>query len=250
MAKNLSEERETLYQMICSLKSEDIQKVVAYVSFLLFLEVHKDRDMAELLKLKPDEPLVLDEKAAPVVQLQENRSADPLPLNASPHETFLYAELVSEPSEPSEPAKPAAETSILKRPPEQRLRWVAKTLRLNYADMAFLFNVSPTMVRMWFAGAPLGAEEEMQLHYIIEIAKRVEEMDVPRLDQVLRQPMPDGELFLEKLKDRITDDNLNTLRETAERTEELRRKFKGATKPFHVMQSAIGQYATFLYCEG
>ena len=53
------------------------------------------------------------------------------------------------------------------------------------------------------------------------------------------------------MKDRgVTDESLKILKETAERSEELRRKFKGATKPFHAMQNAIGLYATPLHCEG
>ena len=128
---------------------------------------------------------------------------------------------------------------------------IVKSLHLSFADMAFLFHVSSSMVQTWFAGDALHAGEEMQLQYMAEVAERVEGMDIPRLDQAIRHPMPDGEFFLEKLKDRkVTDEDLKTLRETAERYEELRRKFKGATKPFHDMQNAIGLYATPLHCEG
>ena len=52
MTKDLSEDREALYQMICSLKGEDVQKVVSYVSFLRFVDVYRDKAMADLLKIE------------------------------------------------------------------------------------------------------------------------------------------------------------------------------------------------------
>ena len=317
MAKNLSEEREALYQMICSLKSEDIQKVVSYVSFLRFVDVYKDKAMADLLKielaqsdntkgalsdasydtvdtyLSPSLELPYEDSFAPhatepkadigfsahttpyqfkkddeifyapteldagtpfaVKPLLEPQALDDLPSEALPHENFAPDESEFEPVQPVTiyKASPVADEPFPQNLSWQRLRWTVEILRLNFTDVAFLFHVSPLMVRMWFAGVPLGAEEEMQLQYILEVAERVREMDIPRLDQAIRHPMPDGEFFLEKLKDRkITDENLKTLQETAERSEELRRKFKGATKPFHTMQNAIGLYATPLHCEG
>ena len=264
MAKVLSEEHEALYQMICSLKSEDIHKVVSYVSFLRFVDVYKDKAMADLLKIeiaKSDQPR--DELDAspgsavdahilsPLGLLNEDEVTpdvvDSLPL-ATPQDEFLpIDESVPEPAKPSEEISVAiAQVSSV-----QRLRLVVKRLHLNFTDVAFLFQISLPTARMWYSGAmSFGAEEEMQLKYFLEVSERVENMDIPRFDQVMRYPMPDGELFLEKLKDRkITDENFKTLQEAAERTEELRRKFKGATKPFHSMQNAIGLYATPLHCE-
>jgi len=185
--------------------------------------------------------------------------SEPEPLDTSPHETISLDESTPESDQP----EPVSEDSDIEEEPslqtapfsqessEQRLKLVVKNFRLNFADVAFLFHISLPRAQMWFAGTAMGGEEEMQLQYLFEMAKRVEEMDSPRLDRIIRYPMSDGEFFMEKLKDRkITDENLKTLQETAERSEELRRKFKGATKPFHGMQNAIGLYATPLHCEG
>jgi len=351
MENNLSEEREALHQMICALKSDDIQKVISYVSFLRFVDVCKDKTMTDLLKMelakgdlpkpapqdsphdtvdsyvppplefsyntpvpdaltpeavKPEftepvlEPVIeqfiedaprykkLDDEfyeslkyeiAAPP---EEPVAADDTPVffedsesfyapvrsdyfnsnkKPGPSESFFFDESVPEPIQP-EPTRsesifedsghgeePFLQTTPLSQEPSvQKLKRVVKSLRLNFADVAFLFRLSLPMARMWLAGSALGAEEEMQLQYLLEVAERVEEMDIPRLDRAIRRPMADGEFFMEKLKDRkVTDDNLKTLRETAERSEELRRKFKGATKPFYSMQNAIGLYSMPLY---
>jgi len=444
MAKNLSEEREALYQMICSLKSEDIQKVVSYVSFLRFVDVYKDKAMADLLKIemakddlpkpalqssphdtvdtyvspleefpqdipvsddtmpeatKPeitepseasavepiiepfiedvprykklkeellhkasvedeplsektddeqpgqmledlpslqkfaDEPLNLkpeedtplgesntnflsdelyepleyeiadelekpvaanmtplfsedddsffapvrsnyfdskkkpesrvlpevDEKSLADSPFSEPESPDTSPFEISPLETVSFDDSAPEPDQleqvsedPDLEEGPLLQPAPLPREPsEQRLKRVVKSLHLNFADVVFLFNISFPMAQIWFAGFALNAEEEMQLQYLLEIAIRVEKMNIPRFDRIIRHPMPDGDSFLKKLRDReITDESWSTLLETAERAEELRRKFKGATKPFHSMQNAINLYAKPLHCEG
>ena len=331
MANNLSEEREALYQMICSLKSEDIQKVVSYVSFLRFVDVYKDKAMADLLKIElakgdhskpalddtlndtfdayvsppfiedvPSYEKLKDEFYEPLInevaevadEPEETVAAsspgvepifferddgfyapvrsDYFDSNKRPvSRALFFDEFALEPAQPeliqpeSTRSEPISKDSgfawepFLQTPPPsqepygQRLKQVVKSLHLNFADVVFLFGVSFSMVQKWFAGAALGVEEEMQLQYLLEMAKRVEAMNIPRLDRIIRHSMPDGEFFMEKLKDRkITDENLKTLQETAERSEELRRKFKGATKPFYAMQNVVGLYATPLHCEG
>ena len=337
MAKNLSEGREALYQMICSLKSEDIHKVVSYVSFLRFVDVYKDKAMADLLRIEiakgnqdelegsyhPQDSLHSQDSyhSQDSIHSQDSfhpadsytgsymNDSDEIPASESPDmelvyetkydkdysdekyarhdrygiydketpvgETFLneepelaydisakesYVEAVNEvalteeaPPEAEKIEEPAAPAP----PPDQhasvqKLRWVARCLNLNFADVGFLFNISPTMARMRYMGTELlSAEEEMQLHFFVDVTQRVEKMLISRFDQMLRYPMPDGEFFLEKLKDRkITDECLTILQKTAENFDELRRKFKGAAKPFHAMQDAIGTYATPLHCEG
>jgi hypothetical protein len=192
------------------------------------------------------------------------KSDEFLSFETSPDEKFPEDEFIPEPvrAEPADAESALDDSDTAKEPSaeetplptdlsKQGLLRLVKSLRLNFADVSFLFNASLSTVRMWRAGAALGAEEEMQLQFLLEVAERVEEMDIPRLDQAIRRSMPDGEFFMEKLKDRkVTDESLNALKEAAERSEELRRKFKGATKPFHDMQNAIGLYATSLHCEG
>jgi len=270
MAKDLSEEREALYQMICSLNSEDIHKVVSYVSFLRFVDVYKDKAMADLLRIeitKGNEPKAelhgsfhdtVDTQTLPTLEFSHENEKAP------DNEIFFTEEPQPEPApEPAYDVSVAetsfeAKASFLEeeRPARnisaQQLRRIVKNLHLNFTDVAFLFHVSPPVARMRYSGTALfGAEEEMQLQYFLEVAERMEKMSIPRLDQMLKHPMPDGEFFLEKLIDRkITDEDLNTLQKMGEKSEELRRKFKGATKPFHNMQNAIGLYATPLHCEG
>jgi len=370
VSKNLSEGREALYQMICSLKSEDIHKVVSYVSFLRFVDVYKDKAMADLLRIEiakgnqPDElqdsyqvqdsfhsvdddsfqtqdsyhPVSDDsyqiqdpfhsaaddsvqtqesfhsvdddlqelpaQEESPVEIVQEKKrvsgrviffeeepelkpeptyyvpltevshnltdtvtpSEEPsqeefhqtelpqaelpqveLPGAELPQAELLHAELPQAELPPQEaPIYVEPDVSV------QKLQRVVKKLRLKFTDVAFLFNISPTMARMRYLGADFfSAEEEMQLQFFLEVTDHVEKMGIPRFDQMLRYPLPDGEFFLEKLKDRkITNESLIILQKTAENFEELRRKFKGAAKPFHAMQDAIGMYATPLHCEG
>ena len=437
MAKELLEEREALFQMICSLRSEDIQKVVSYVSFLRFVDVYKDKAMADLLKIelakddspkialndspqdtvdeflppslpvedvsvfddmkaepmepeavKPYEPVepiiepfiedvhrykklkeellhkieVEDEsifqknedstaqqthkeeppryefmsdpmhlepeedtsnkeldkdsmsgkfygpmgseiKAKPDVPIfapyssgfnrddehfytpvrsdyfdsgerptpnkkpepkMEPQTVEALSLETSPKEIFIQDEPMLEPAQPeniqsdlteensSVDEEPfLQETTSVQDSHGQKLRQVVKSLRLGFADVAYLFQISLPMARTLFTGVTMGPEEEMQLQYLLEVAERVEEIGISRFDQESRRPMPNGEFFMEKLKNReISEENLKSIQKAAERTEELRRKFKGATKPFHDMQNAIGLYATPLHCEG
>jgi len=340
VTKNLSEGHEALYQMICSLKSEDIHKVVSYVSFLRFVDVYKDKGMADLLRIEiaqddlnssfnpqnsfdsqdsfhsqypshsqdafhsagnyTDDSIELPAHKLPDVEVvyeAENykdgkydmfnyakyddkygkeRSADETLLNKEPEPAYDISVVEISHNEPvltEEAPPPNAPLPEETLPPEealsseealppipspkpnismQKLRWVAKSLNLNFKDMAFLFNISPSMARMRYMGTELlSVEEEMQLQFFLEMAERVENMGISRFDRLLRYPMPDGEFFLEKLKDRkVTGECLTILQKTAENFDELRRKFKGATKPFHAMQDAIGAYATPLHCEG
>ena len=309
MQKNFSEEREALYQMICSMKDDDIQKVVSYVSFLRFVDVYKDKAMADLLKIelsKNDLP-----KAALPDSLLDTSGEDDLPSFEFPYgddpagaaesdfkedEDFYMPARSGRYDPDDEPAASAftenddrfqsvlepqpvdflsfvtppfpddePDAGLTEREPayedpgtlssqvtnRRRMMRAVKSFRLNFADLAFIFQVSPPMVRTWFSGAELGAEEEMQMQYLLDTAECVEIMNIPRMDHVLRQFMPDGEFFLEKLRDRnVTGETLKTLQGMAERAEKLRRKFKGAAKPFYAMQHAIGLYATPLYCEG
>ena len=300
MAEDLIEKREVLYQMICSLKGEDIHKVASYVSFLRFVDVYKDKAMADLLRIEiakssqpkdelhdslndavdaqalpalelpheneetlDNETFVTDESAPESIELEsaESISAEPEPIELE--SVSVEPEPVALESIELESVEPADETSVAEtslpeeEPPSQsvsvqKLRQIVKSLHLSFSDVAFLFHASLPRARMKYSGVvSFGAEEEMQLQYLLEVTERVEKMNIPRLNQMLKRPMPDGEFFLEKLKDRkVTDENLSILQETAERSEELRRKPKGATKPFHVVQNAIGLYATILHCEG
>ena len=318
MARNLSEEHEALYQLICSLKSEDIHKVISYVSFLRFVDVYKDKAMADLLRIEitkghqPEDDMYEsfqetayehepqaeaisheDEKIQGSVPEYVPASSEPESEHGSaykvepeykPEPEYNYepryepeaetraevkaeyeatvqaeAEITAE-SEPfSEPfaekSAYSAELLLLQEKQEatlQSLRKVVKVLRLNNADVAFLFSTTLPMARMKYLGnESFSSEEELQLKYFLDVTERLEVLKVLRLSQAIRHPMPDGEFFLEKLKDiNITDENLVILQKTAENLEELRRKFKGATKPFHDMQDAIGLYATPLHSEG
>jgi hypothetical protein len=125
-----------------------------------------------------------------------------------------------------------------------------KILGLSCEDLAFLFEVSPGVLYSWFSDrAPNAAQQELLL-YCLEVADRVEQVAVPRIGATARRPFPDGELFLHKLKrQKITGQDLKILKEMAQRVEELRRKPKGATKPFHPFQHTVTLYSTPLYCE-
>ena len=93
-------------------------------------------------------------------------------------------------------------------------------------------------------------DQEMQLQYCLEIADRIEKIDIPRFDLAIRRPLADGEFFLDKLRgQRVSDEILKAMQETASKIAELCSKHKGATKPFYAMQNAMGLYATPLHYE-
>jgi hypothetical protein len=206
-------------------------------------------DVEDYAKPFFDDPMA---EPSPDEAAADTKSTD-TPWYDSPEDGFFFSgEAASETEDREENEKESYyEPPPPQDPPSYKLKRLMKSLRLDFADLAFLFQVSLPMVRTWFSGVMFGAEEEMQLQYFLEVADMVDELDVPRFDLAVRHPMPDGGFFLEKVKDReICEEKLKMLMETAERADELRRKFKGAAKPFHDMQHAIGLYATPLHCEG
>ncbi|MDR3265395.1 MAG: hypothetical protein LBT15_05220, partial [Synergistaceae bacterium] len=123
-------------------------------------------------------------------------------------------------------------------------------LRLSCAEMAFLFDVSPEKFYSWFGDDGPDIEQEVLLQYCVEVAKRVEKTEIPRFDLAIRNAFSDGDSFVQKLKrQKITGEDLKILKDAAQRDEELRRRPKGATKPFHSFQDTIDLYSTPLYCE-
>jgi transcriptional regulator with XRE-family HTH domain len=256
MAKTVSEDRKTLFEMIYLLSDEDLQKAVSYISYLCFMDSHKNMEMAEAERTvtrskfkatlkrdvvetesKSELPFYTEPDAAPSVAMTPGgmrRTSEPAP------EAPLFVEL--------EPITTPPDFVVLEPVPEQwgvKLKRIVKILHLTFADLAFLFRVSASRVSQWFANALLEGEQEKQLRYCLEIAERVEKLGAPRFDLAVRHPLPDGEFFLEKLKGRrVTEDNLRTLYEIANEAEKSRRRAKGAKEPFYTAKDAAELYST------
>ena len=265
--QNLAERQEILHRMICELKGENLQKAIDYVSLLYFegkdkapadLPETKTMKAGDVSAMEPPVPFDIPEKTPLKKEKfdEELLKADYLdaavPLNeadvrsAPPHTAslpdmpigFYYDAPESKDQAETHPAGFSRENR------KEALTRVIKVLRLNFDDMAFVFHVSPLRVLQWFEESPLEGEEEIQLRHCLETADRVEKMALPRFDQAIRYPLPDGEFFLEKLKNRrITDKTLHTLLEIKEKTEETKLRPKGV-KRFHTIGEAIELYST------
>lgn len=125
-----------------------------------------------------------------------------------------------------------------------------KVLHLSCVSLAFLFDVSPETLYSLAEGDGPNAEQEALLQYCLEVAKRVVTAEIPRFDLAARRSFPGGDFFAQKLKrQKITGQDLKVLKDAALMGEELRRRPKGATKPFHSFQDTVVLYSTPLYCE-
>ncbi len=151
----------------------------------------------------------------------------------------------SEPSaEPKDSGRNAYEV------PVGRLKHALRVLGLSLSDLTSLFDLSFPEVCAWFEGGTLDMEQEALLQYCAKVADLVEKNGIPRFNRVAARPFSDGEYFTDKLKrQKVTGEDLKILKETAYRTEELRRKTKGSAKPFYAFQDTITLYSTPLYSE-
>ena len=211
-----------------------------------FMPVRSER--FELLEKTVAEKPVFSYRDAPPEPLPEPEREEPVRSEwiewAEPFEEPLVAAKTEAREQPIEIVQ------TLPKPPGPRLKRAMKILRLDLAAAAFVFDISLSTLYDWFGDIPLEGEQEEQLQYLAEVADRVEALDIPRLDLLVRAPFADGEIFAQKLKARtVRDEDLNFLRDAAERSAELRRKFKGAAKPFFAFQETVALYATPLYSE-
>ncbi len=155
----------------------------------------------------------------------------------------------SPPAPKPEPAVPAEEERKAASM-HQRLRRLLTSFRLTYAEVSNLFDAPTSVVYSWFEGGSWDAGQEAKLEYFLEVADRVGQIGISRADLVVRRPFAGGETFLEKLKrQKVTGQDLKTLKDVAARSEELRHKPKGATRPFYPFEEAISLYSTPLYGE-
>ena len=155
----------------------------------------------------------------------------------------------SKPEPEPEPAGPSEEEqkAALMR---ERLRRLLTSFRLSYAEVANLFDAPVSVVYSWFEGVLWDAGQEAKLEYFLEVADRVSQTEIPRPDLVVHRPFASGETFLDKLKrQKVTGQDLKTLKDVATRAEELRHKPKGASRPFYPFEEAINLYSTPLYGE-
>jgi hypothetical protein len=189
-------------------------------------------------KARKPEPETVNEPDVPI-------SVEPVPVSVAAEKTEK-TEKMEKPGDAAETTD--ARDAELSR--ESDLMPLRRILHLSCADLAFLFDASAAQVYSWFGKAAPNADQDDLLQYCLDVTARVEKAGVNRLDLAVRHPFPDGETFVQKLKrQKITGQDLKTLKDLAQKSEDLRRRPKGATKPFYPFPDAITLYSTPLYCE-
>ena len=223
----------------------DVSQIETYQPEDFYLPVRSER--FEQLKKMPESDLAQQVQEPDLsLRLPESESfgtSFPVEKTQTRQEALLSAQ--PEPSaEPKDSGRNAYEV------PVGRLKHALRVLGLSLSDLTSLFDLSFPEVCAWFEGGTLDMEQEALLQYCAKVADLVEKNGIPRFNRVAARPFSDGEYFTDKLKrQKVTGEDLKILKETAYRTEELRRKTKGSAKPFYAFQDTITLYSTPLYSE-
>lgn len=134
------------------------------------------------------------------------------------------------------------------RSPAEQVAFIREIFALNMSDLAIVLNVTRPTIYAWLDGQEPKPEMLNQIRQISQVADRLQSLNMPRTDTLVRRPIFDGRSLLDKLKaGEDISDYLPILKNLANKEEQARNLSKGSYKNTRSFSDATSEYSTPLY---
>jgi transcriptional regulator with XRE-family HTH domain len=135
-------------------------------------------------------------------------------------------------------------TKIVVRTLAEHITNVRDGFAISMSDLASILGITRPTAYAWLRGDEPKPEKVPRIQRLSEIADRVKEMNISRIDKLMHRPLSDGRSLFDVLKaEEDPSDLLVSLQALAAKEAETRQKPKGSGKNLRSLDDALGDFS-------
>lgn len=147
--------------------------------------------------------------------------------------------------------KLAPKNSELYTGPIESLTFIRETFGLSLTDLAKIFTVTRPTIYSWLNGKEPSKKDFKKIQHVSEIARRVEQLKIIRIDVLIHRPIFSNQSFLDLIINNHSakqwENALETLKKLSIKEAEGRKKQKGTHKGRRSSNDVNDDYSTPIF---